>query len=46
MIRRLTVWVAAMTVAMLMMAMVLAGAAHAQEPPAGARPDQAGMTAR
>jgi hypothetical protein len=30
MIRRLTVWIAAMTVAMLMMAAVLAGAARAQ----------------
>jgi len=28
MIRRLTVWVASMTVAMLMLAVVLAGAAH------------------
>jgi hypothetical protein len=30
MIRRLTAWIAAMTVAMLMMAVVLAGAARAQ----------------
>jgi len=30
MLRRLTIWIAALTVAMLMMAIVLAGAAHAQ----------------
>ena len=30
MIRRLTVWIAALSVGMLMMAVVLAGAAHAQ----------------
>lgn len=35
-IRRLTIWIASMTVAMLMMAVVLAGAAHAATPePAG-----------
>jgi len=32
MLRRLTVWIASLTVAMLAMAVVLAGAAHAQEP--------------
>jgi uncharacterized protein len=32
MIRKLTHWIAALTIAMLMMAVVLAGAAHAQEP--------------
>jgi len=28
MVRRLTIWIASLTVAMLMMALVLAGAAH------------------
>ncbi|MFI4966084.1 MAG: hypothetical protein ACHP9T_12045 [Caulobacterales bacterium] len=32
MIRRLTVWIAALTIAMLTMAVVLASAAHAQAP--------------
>lgn len=35
MIRRLTIWVASMTIALLMMALVLAGAAHAAPDPAG-----------
>ncbi|HEY3949222.1 alpha/beta hydrolase family protein [Phenylobacterium sp.] len=38
MIRRVTIWVACMTIGILMMAVVLAGAAHAQ----GAAPDPAG----
>ena len=33
MVRRLTAWIAGLTIAMLMMAVVLAGAAHAQAPP-------------
>ncbi|MBS0334930.1 MAG: hypothetical protein JSS35_19330 [Proteobacteria bacterium] len=39
MIRRLTIWIACMTVALLMMALALSGAAHAQAP---AAPDPAG----
>ena len=31
MVRRLTIWIASLTVALLMMAIVLAGAAHAQD---------------
>ena len=46
MIRRLTIWIACMTVGVLMMAVVLAGAAHAQAASQGASqgaaPDAAG----
>ncbi|MBS0364041.1 MAG: alpha/beta hydrolase [Proteobacteria bacterium] len=42
MIRRLTIWIACMTVGFLMMAVVLAGAAHAQGAAQSPAPDAAG----